>query len=257
MIIREHKRGFFFSFLGSLVLIIIILLTSVQYNVLDINFYRSEYAKLQSTETIGISEQDLMRVTEVLLAYVRADRGNLQVEAEIKGEKRQVFNEREIAHMAEVQLLYIRAIIMRNSFVFAVFFLVLLTRVLTLHKFWRVWATAHLTATAVFVVLSFLLVRMVTGNFTEFWHAFHRLFFTGNLWQLNPETDILIQIVPEQFFYDLVLRILTYFGSAVLILAVAAVLILVLKRNREPGTEKAGIEKIGMEKARKGKERRK
>ena len=44
-------------------------------------------------------------------------------------------------------------------------------------------------------------------DFNTFWTTFHKILFTNDLWLLNPKTDILIMMVPEQFFFDLVMRI--------------------------------------------------
>ena len=36
---------------------------------------------------------------------------------------------------------------------------------------------------------------------------FHHIFFNNDLWMLNPDTDLLINIVPEPFFMDTAARI--------------------------------------------------
>ena len=48
-------------------------------------------------------------------------------------------------------------------------------------------------------------------DFTSFWTSFHHVFFTNDLWLLDPATDNLILMVPEQFFFDLVFRIVGWF----------------------------------------------
>jgi integral membrane protein (TIGR01906 family) len=59
-------------------------------------------------------------------------------------------------------------------------------------------------------------------DFTLFWDLFHRLTFDNYLWLLDPRTDILIQMVPEQFFYNTVMRIIMYFIISILIPALAS-----------------------------------
>jgi len=51
-------------------------------------------------------------------------------------------------------------------------------------------------------------------DFNSFWTSFHLLFFSNNLWLLDPSTDILIMMVPGEFFFDLVIRIILLFASA-------------------------------------------
>ena len=58
-----------------------------------------------------------------------------------------------------------------------------------------------------FLLLFGLLALFAALDFNTFWTNFHRVFFTNDLWLLDPRTDILIQMVPGQFFFDLVMRI--------------------------------------------------
>jgi len=70
-------------------------------------------------------------------------------------------------------------------------------------------------------------------DFTSFWVSFHHLFFTNDLWLLNPETDVLIMMVPQQFFSDLVARIIIRFVSVFFVLnAAAAAGLLIIKKRR-------------------------
>ena len=58
-------------------------------------------------------------------------------------------------------------------------------------------------------------------DFNSFWINFHYIFFTNELFFLDPNKDILIQIVPERFIFDLVfiivitiifILVLAYYG---------------------------------------------
>ena len=42
-------------------------------------------------------------------------------------------------------------------------------------------------------------------DFTSFWTWFHTIFFTNQLWLLDPNTDFMICMLPETIFYKLVL----------------------------------------------------
>ena len=57
-------------------------------------------------ESIPMSEEDLEKTTDVLLGYLQGKYETLEVTAEVAGQERQVFNEREIAHMVDVKALY-------------------------------------------------------------------------------------------------------------------------------------------------------
>ena len=142
----------------------------------DKGFYAREYAKLGTAASIGMSQEDLDAATQALLDYTRGAREDLSVTAEIRGERREVFNERETLHMADVRNLYLGAM-------------------------------GYIHANWVFLLLFGLLALFAALDFNTFWTNFHRVFFTNDLWLLDPRTDILIQMVPGQFFFDLVMRI--------------------------------------------------
>ena len=48
-------------------------------------------------------------------------------------------------------------------------------------------------------------------DFTGLWESFHRLFFRNDLWLLNPRTDLMINMFPEDFFFHMVIRIAVMF----------------------------------------------
>ncbi|MGB4393229.1 MAG: DUF1461 domain-containing protein, partial [Bacillota bacterium] len=47
-------------------------------------------------------------------------------------------------------------------------------------------------------------------DFTRWWTAFHLVTFDNDLWRLDPATDWLIRIFPEEFFFAAVKRIGLY-----------------------------------------------
>lgn len=214
--------GRFSSLLSALVLLVVILLTAIEWHAFDLNFFHSEYRKLNSTEIIGISEQELMDSTRGLLAYIKGERDDLSIEAVIKGRQRPVFNQREIQHMADVQRLYAIGHWLRNTGLVLFFLLLGVTRYAAGKKFLKFWAGGYLAGAAIFIVLLGAIALAISQDFLWFWNSFHYLIFTNDLWQLDPQTDILIQMVPEEFFFDLVLRILFSFTVVMVGLAVGS-----------------------------------
>ncbi|MCG1024883.1 MAG: TIGR01906 family membrane protein [Dehalobacter sp.] len=207
---------------SGLILIAVILLTVIEQCVFDLSFFRSEYAKLDTVSVTGMPEKDLMVTTAELLTYIRGDKANLEIRAEIKGQERQVFNQREIVHMADVQRLYLNTRMARNAGLAVLLLLLILLRVSSGKKYFRSWAGGFLAAAVLFLCVFGTVGIAVSQDFQVFWDSFHDLLFTNDLWLLDPKTDILIQMVPEHFFFDLVVRILAFFGSAVLMLAFVA-----------------------------------
>ena len=57
-------------------------------------------------------------------------------------------------------------------------------------------------------------------DFDGLFIAFHRVFFTNDLWILDPRTDLLIQLMPEAFFAEYARDILLSLAPVLLLMAV-------------------------------------
>ncbi len=68
-------------------------------------------------------------------------------------------------------------------------------------------------------------------GFQDLWTEFHLLAFTNDLWKLDPDTDHLIQMFPEDFWLDATLLVagLTALESLALLAASTAYLRLRLR----------------------------
>jgi len=55
------------------------------------------------------------------------------------------------------------------------------------------------------------LALLAAMDFTKYFTYFHLLFFNNNDWMLDPDTDLLINIVPEGFFRDTAVSIAALF----------------------------------------------
>ena len=152
-----------------------------------------------------MSNEDLFKTTDVLLSYLKDPNKTLDIEVNVKGEFRQVFNERERAHMEDVRDLYLNVITIRNiSFlIFALGFVMLLVK-----KDLRFMYLEYKKALFVFLFIFSFIGVFCLIDFDSFWTNFHYIFFPGNdLWLLDPRKDILIMMVPSKFFFDLCVTI--------------------------------------------------
>lgn len=195
--------------LGCLCFIGAALITSVDICSFDRGFYDREYAKLGVAEYIGISDDELQTVTTHLLDYIKDKHDDLTINATIKGEVREVFNEKEKLHMVDVKNLYLNVMTVRNVLLIAVVLILA-------YSLYKGFFAMHIKqsygqafAIAFGVVLALGLYAIT--DFENFWLSFHYIFFTNDLFFLDPTKDILIMMVPEQFFFDLVMRITATF----------------------------------------------
>lgn len=214
----------------SLCLMITLLITSVEAVVYWLpGYFEKEYTKYGVAEVVDMTMEDLLDVTDEMMAYLRGKRADLHVQTTMGGVSREFFNEREIAHMEDVRGLFLDALLIRRvCLILMVLCLIpfLLTRD---HKsghihfrpgnaLKRVFPKAVCIGTALFFALTAGLAAIISTNFTKYFILFHHIFFTNDLWILDPGTDMLINIVPEGFFSDTVVHI-----AVVFFLCVAAV----------------------------------
>lgn len=211
---------FFISIIAMFLLITILLLTSIELVAFNLDFYRMEYQKLDRYAAIGISEGELLSVTRELLNYVRDKRGDLEVKAQINGQERYVFNKREIAHMKDVKTLFMKGYKLRWGCIFILAIILILLYILVQKAIIRKLFGAFALVSVLPLILFGILFILINIDFTSYWDYFHYAFFNNDLWQLNPETDILIQMVPEQFFYDIIIRIVLCFIGGMAILGI-------------------------------------
>ena len=101
---------------------IILFFTSVEAVVYwNPGYFEKEYTKYQVLDDLpSMTMDDLLDVTSQMMAYLKGKRADLHVTTHMGGETREFFNEREIAHMEDVQGLFLKAIVLRRICVTAV-----------------------------------------------------------------------------------------------------------------------------------------
>ncbi len=194
-------------------LILALFLTSAFNECFDSNLYGSLYKSLNRAEEIGISHDDLMIVNANLLDYIQGTRDTLDMTAEINGQVREVFNDKEKEHMVDVKQLYMDAKQARDILLYASIVLIAIIFITRKKMAIRMVASGYLLASYIFMAVIILIGAYALLQFDQFWIQFHQLIFTNDLWLLDPKTDILIQMVPSEFFYALVKAILKTFVS--------------------------------------------
>ena len=179
-------------------MIIFTFLSCINYWSFNKSFYKNEYKKLGVAEYIGISEDDLNKTTDILLEFIKGENDSLDIECKINGMTREVFNDREKAHMIDVRSLYDGFIIIRN-----VSFIIFVLSFIYIGKTKSLFIDYKYSLSLVGFIMAFILLFCLM-DFEGFWLAFHQLFFPFNdLYILDPRYDVLVMMLPEGFFFDL------------------------------------------------------
>ena len=214
-------------------LMIILFITSVEAVVYwTPGYFEKEYAKYNVLDSLpSMTMNDLLHVTDEMMDYLRGDRDDLHVTTTMGGEQREFFNEREIAHMKDVQVLFLKALsIRRVCLVLGAGLLILMAA--TKARMGRVLPPSLCMGTGLFFALITVLGLIISTDFTKYFIMFHHIFFSNDLWILDPATDMLINIVPEGFFSDTVLHIgITFFLCVVIVFGLALFFLRKSKKN--------------------------
>ena len=101
----------FAGILTAFCLMIILFFTSVEAVVYwTPGYFEKEYTKYQVLDDLpSMTMDDLLDVTDQMMAYLKGKRADLHVSTHMGGETREFFNEREIAHMEDVQGLFFKS----------------------------------------------------------------------------------------------------------------------------------------------------
>ena len=206
-------------------LIGVLLLTSFQvaiYGDSQYRFYEREYKKYQVADSLNMTMDNIMDVTDQMMAYLIGKKAELSVITDVDGETQDFFNEQDRLHLADVRNLFLGGLKLRN---YAVILATILMIVLRAKKadFRRLVPLGYLQALFVYLILAAILGVAMSIDFTSCFTLFHKLFFTNNLWIFDPETDYMIRMLPEGFFSDMVIRVGVIFIVLLAVPGVAAV----------------------------------
>lgn len=195
---------------------ITLLLTSLDAVAFNLNHYKKSFVKYGIAEMTGMDSENLECIIEDVLKYLRDDRKELDTRAIIKGKEGEVFGDREKLHMADVKELFVRGKVLRN--VSFVLFIIIALFFIKKDRHWKKLVSNVLLYISAINILFLFILLLMKINFNKYFTYFHVIFFNNDLWELNPNTDILVQMLPENFFYDTAVRTVFYFMTSLAVL---------------------------------------
>lgn len=204
------------AFLNALCVALLCLYVAVNIPTFSMAFYRWQFDVNDTMAVIGIEEEELLRVTSHMLGYIRGQEPDLQIVAIVEGQPRPFFNQREILHMIDVYELFAMGRQLRNG---AISLIVATTAILFVMRvrLMAVLARAYRATTMGMLLIAVALAVPFVADFHYAFIIFHEIFFDNELWQLNPETDLLINVVPLSFFITISIFIGVIFSGLMLL----------------------------------------
>ena len=192
--------------------------------------YNDGFEKYSISRISGISDSDLRQVGADIRSYINSGDEPLDVRTSILGTERDLFNDREVAHMKDVKQL------VRGVYVLALASAVYLAAMVVigfaLHRGRFVADLAKRLAwgggLTLVLLIVFGLVALV--GFDSVFLKFHQLSFANDFWRLDPRTDYLVRIFPQDFWFDATLWVAVRAISGALILTVGGSAFLVYRK---------------------------
>lgn len=184
---------------GVIILFISIFLQIVFLSSLNKNYYHQMHGKLDIYQTIDRKPSDIQKAMDDLIDYIQKEDHPLD---------NTFFNQKERDHMVDVKDLYQSA----KKFQYGGFIIGSITLVWIFiadrkNNPLQKLAIASQDALHVLGIFLVFLIAWFLIDFNFFWHTFHQLFFTNDLWLLDPTTDIMIQMLPAPVFEGLIIKI--------------------------------------------------
>ena len=180
-------------------------------------FVRWEYQKTGfPADSFGLSTTDRIRMADVCIDWL-ATNADISLLANLQlPEGEHAFNERELRHMDDVQIVYNR---MTTAGIIAALVLVGGIIVLYTGRRTRRRAPAALVSGGLLaLVLLGAVGTYIVLSWGEFFTTFHRIFFEGESW-IFPYSDTLIRLFPMRFWMDVAAVVIGLFIVEALIVA--------------------------------------
>ncbi|MDR7870099.1 MAG: TIGR01906 family membrane protein [Tissierellaceae bacterium] len=177
-----------------------ILVVSIEINAYNKSYYMNSYEKYNISDATGKSTKELSVITDDIILHLKGKGGDELLNPH--------FNEREVLHMRDVQGLFDMARVIKYSGI--IISVIIFTKLLYKKEFIKLGKTllyGPLYTYAIFIILALL----TSTDFNKYFTYFHYIFFTNDLWLLNPKTDLMIQMLPEAFFMGMAIRIMLSF----------------------------------------------
>lgn len=183
-------------------------------------------------ELSNVNEDQLQSIAYALSGYLAHEQADSLRDYALPGQETPAFSEEEILHLEDVKELFLHA---RTLFYAGLIFFTSLV-VLVLF-FGKTWSTRLITLcrvlrwAAVLSVAALLFLAVMSAfDFSSAFYLFHEVLFENDLWLMNPQTHLLIQLMPEPFFINYAQDFAVKLGIIFLfVLVLTSILIRILK----------------------------
>ena len=168
----------------------------------NIGLYEGGFEKYRIARASGITGADLRQVALDIRAYFNSGDEPLEVRTRIFGAERDLFNGKEVHHMADVKRLLWGVY---AAFAVSAALLIGLTAAgfaLRRREYLPTLARRTLWGGGLTVGLLALFGLLSVVAFDALFLLFHQVSFANDFWKLDPRTDYLVLLFPQGFWFD-------------------------------------------------------
>ena len=183
--------------------------------------------RFSDTSLSGVQPQEYPALSSSLTEYLKGKADTPQVQVIKHGESAPAFSQKEIQHLEDIKDLIALANSLRYTalglaaMAIIAFFVIRKTASPELIGLIKPQKALSLS---LFLFFGAALVLAVWGliDFNSLFYAFHRVLFRNDLWLLDARQDLLLQLMPEDFFVSYALDLIKNSALILLSLPLAA-----------------------------------
>lgn len=190
---------------------LISVLGAVSTSIFEQEFYTQSQIKHNAGQRMNLTQQEVLDATTVALLYTKGAIADLVYEKQVDNETVDLYSIQDKQHMIDVKNLYYGMYYVLVASVIAMFITAIIL-VFKRKQFSIFGLTYLINQVSLYSIIGvFVLAMFAWLNFEQFWTFFHKVFFRNDLWLMNYNTDLLVNIFPEALFMDLVFKIILRF----------------------------------------------
>lgn len=201
-----------------IILPIYILLFSLETNTFRLEMFEKSFIENNTVEVTKRPMDELMRISENLLDYLKGKDIDLSKD----------FDNREVEHMKDVEKLFHYGFILKKLLFTLI---VILVFYIALNKK-DIYKNLDILFKGLFiwwgVLIGFSILTYI--DFTKYFTYFHLIFFDNDLWILDPDISLMINMLPEVFFINIFKNIVLLFLMILLIIHI--IIYFLRKKNK-------------------------
>jgi integral membrane protein (TIGR01906 family) len=192
--------------------------------------YNDGFEKYSISRVTGITNSDLRQVGADIRSYINSSDEPMDIQTSIFGAEQDLFNSKEIAHMKDVKKL-VRGVYVL-ALVSAVYLAVMILTGFIRQKglFASLLAKRLALGGGLTLAMLALFGAVAAFGFDSLFIKFHELSFANDFWQLDPRTDYLVRIFPDNFWFDATMWVAVRAIVGALVITVAGSSYLVYRR---------------------------